>query len=96
MASERGNAGATTELFIAVSFLPYLAIAALPAVGVSGTALGAGIGALFIAAEVVFFLGVVVVGRDTWRAVRRHGWRRTPRALWHLLRWGPESDPLAR
>jgi hypothetical protein len=45
-------------------------------------------GVIFVAAEIVWWAGVAMVGGEAWRVVRSHGWRRLPRALWHLLRHG--------
>ncbi len=70
---------------IVLSFLPWLAIAAAPLLGLS---LGAGVGVVGIAvvvAEALFWVGLALAGKDTWRAITAHGWRRAPRALATLV-----------
>jgi hypothetical protein len=70
---------------IVLSILPWLAIAAAPLFGLSlGAALGL-VGALLVVAEVLFWIGLALAGRDTWRSVRAHGWQRAPRELARLF-----------
>jgi hypothetical protein len=45
-------------------------------------------GVVLVVAEIVWWVGVAMVGGTAWRVVRSHGWRRLPRALWQLLRHG--------
>jgi hypothetical protein len=45
-------------------------------------------GVVLVVAEIVWWVGVVLVGGAAWRVVRIQGWRRLPRALWQLLRHG--------
>ena len=78
---------------IALSFLPWLAIAVAPLLGVS---LGAGIGVVgvsLVVAEVLFWTGLALAGKDTWRAIKAHGWRRAPRALARFLIDGRPTAP---
>jgi hypothetical protein len=60
--------------------------------GLSGAVWAGGIA---VVAEVSFWLGLVLAGRDTWKLARAHGWRGVPKALWHTFRTGrvPEQAP---
>jgi len=70
---------------ILVSFLSWLAIAGVPLLGLRADASVAAVAALAILAEVLFWAGLALVGKDTWQAIRSHGWRRAPGQLIHLL-----------
>jgi hypothetical protein len=72
-------------LLIALSVVPWLALAVLPFLGLGSAAFAAG-GGLIVGAEVAFWLGLLLVGPDTWILARSHGWRRVPGALWRVLR----------
>jgi hypothetical protein len=72
-------------LAIFASFLPWLAIALAPLVGLSRAGAAGFVGAAVVAAEILFWGGLALAGKDTWQAVRAKGWRRAPRALAHLL-----------
>ena len=72
-------------LAIIASFVPWLAIALAPLVGLSLSGAAGLVGAALITAEILFWSGLALAGRDTWRAVRANGWRRAPRALARLL-----------
>lgn len=74
------------------SQVPYLGIIALPLIGLDWTAVGVGAVALVVTGEALFWVGVLLIGRDTWRTARRHGLRKTPRALWNLFRYGREAE----
>jgi hypothetical protein len=74
-------------LLIALSLVPWLALAVLPFLGLGTAAFAAG-GGLIVGAEVAFWLGLLLIGRDTWLLARSHGWRRVPGALWWVLRHG--------
>ncbi|HEY0638572.1 MAG TPA: transporter suffix domain-containing protein [Pseudonocardiaceae bacterium] len=54
---------------------------------------------LVITREVVFWIGVLLLGRETWRVTKELGWRRAPRALWTLVvhprRPRPATEPAA-
>ncbi len=82
-------------LLIVLSFLGWLLILAVPFLGLNGgAAVATGVG-LAIGAEVIFWLGVVLVGRDTWKLAKEHGWRSVPSALWRTLRDGkPPPRPV--
>jgi len=70
---------------IVLSFVPWLALAAAPLLGLSLSA-GAGLvaGALVVA-EVLFWVGLALAGKDTWQTIKARGWRRAPRELVRLL-----------
>lgn len=70
---------------IALSFVPWLFIAAAPLFGLS---IGAGAGlvaGLLVVAEVLFWAGLALAGKDTWQAVKARGWRHAPQELGRLL-----------
>lgn len=73
-------------VLIVASFALLLLIPLVPVVGLRGLAAAGAIGGVVVACEVMFWLGVLLAGRDTWKVVRAHGWRRVPGALWQLLR----------
>jgi hypothetical protein len=70
---------------IVLSFLPWLAIAAAPLFGLSLGASAGLVAGLAVAAEVLFWAGLAMAGKDTWQTIRARGWRRAPRALGRLL-----------
>jgi hypothetical protein len=84
-------------LAIALSFVPWLAIAVAPLLGLSlGESAGL-VAGLAVAAEVLFWTGLALAGRDTWQAIRTRGWRRAPRELLRLLvagRPAPVRSPI--
>jgi hypothetical protein len=75
-------------LLIVLALLCWLAIPLVPFAGMGGGATAAAIGGLVVLAEIVFWIGVVLIGRETWRLTREQGWRRLPAELWGLLRYG--------
>jgi hypothetical protein len=75
-------------LAIIASFLPWLAIALAPLVGLSLSGAAGLVGAALITAEILFWSGLALAGKDTWHAVRANGLRRAPRALARLLTRG--------
>jgi hypothetical protein len=78
---------------IALSFVPWLAIAAAPLLGLSlGESAGLVAGAAVVA-EMLFWTGLAMAGRDTWHAIRTRGWRRAPRELFRLLVRGRPAPP---
>lgn len=81
---------------IVASFAVWVVIALAPLVGpVVGLSLGeagGAIGVLLVIAEVLFWAGLALAGKDTWRTVKVHGWRRAPGELTKLLVHGrPEQ-----
>jgi hypothetical protein len=83
---------------IVLSFLPWLGIVIAPLLGLS---LGAGAGLVagsLVAAEVLFWAGLAMAGKETWQAIKATGWRRAPRELARLLVHGrpaprPDTPP---
>ena len=75
---------------IVLSVVPWLAIAGAPLLGLSLSA-GAGLvaGALVVA-EVLFWVGLALAGKDTWQTIKARGWRRA-HASWpvYWCRAGP-------
>jgi len=72
-------------LAIMLSFVPWVGLALAPFVGLSVSE-GVGlIGAAIVVAEVLFWAGLALAGKDTWHAVKAHGWRHAPRELTRLL-----------
>ena len=78
---------------IVLSVVPWLAIAGAPLLGLSLSA-GAGLvaGALVVA-EVLFWVGLALAGKDTWQTIKARGWRRAPRELARLLVHGRPEAP---
>jgi hypothetical protein len=78
---------------IVLSVVPWLAIAGAPLLGLSLSA-GAGLvaGALVVA-EVLFWVGLALAGKDTWQTIKARGWRRAPRKLARLLVQGRSIAP---
>jgi hypothetical protein len=75
-------------LAIIASFLPWLAIALAPLVGLSLAGAAGFVGAAVVTAEIMFWAGLALAGKDTWQAIKANGWRRAPRALARLLTRG--------
>jgi hypothetical protein len=80
-------------VLMVLSLLCWLVIPFAPVVGFQGAVLAAVIGGLVVVAEIVFWLGLILIGRDTWRLARERGWRRVPGALWRLLLDGRAPQP---
>lgn len=70
---------------IVLSFVPWLAIAAAPLLGLSLAASAGLVAGALVGAEVLFWSGLALAGKDTWRTVKARGWRRAPRELARLL-----------
>jgi hypothetical protein len=83
---------------IALSLVPWLAIAAAPLLGLPlGSSVGLVAGSVVVA-EVLFWIGLAMVGKDTWQTIKARGWRRAPRELGRLLvhgRRAPRSSTAA-
>jgi len=71
-----------------ISRLCLLAIAVLPLLDIPGNQRATYAAALLVATPMLWWGGLALVGREAWRAARRHGWRQTPRYLWKVLRYG--------
>jgi hypothetical protein len=75
-------------LLLVLSAVCWLVIPAVPLLGLPGAGTAVTVGVLVVGAEVVFWLGLVLAGRDTWKLAKAHGWRKVPAALWRVLREG--------
>jgi hypothetical protein len=51
------------------------------------------VAALLIGAEAVFWLGVLLLGYSTYKAVRARGWRQMPAELLRMARNGAQTAP---
>jgi hypothetical protein len=81
---------------IVLSFVPWLGIAAAPLLGLSLAQSAGLVAGAAVAAEVLFWAGLAMAGKDTWQAIRTRGWRRAPRELFRLLvRGRPAPQPAA-
>jgi hypothetical protein len=75
-------------VLIVISCLLWAALLAVPMLpGSVGERAAIG-GAIFVGAEIAWWVGVAMVGGEAWRVIRTQGWRQLPRALWQLLRRG--------
>ena len=84
---------------IVLSFVPWLAIGVAPLLGLSLGASAGLVGVSLVVAEVLFWVGLALAGKDTWKTIKARGWRRAPRKLTRLLIHGrpPAPEPaLAR
>lgn len=79
---------------VALSFVPWLTIAAAPLFGLSLAASAGLVAGLLVVAEVLFWAGLALAGRDTWQAVKARGWRRAPRELARLFVRGRPEKPV--
>jgi hypothetical protein len=73
---------------IAISCLLWGVLLVVPFLPGTAAQRGGRSGIVFVAAEIVWWIGVALVGGAAWRVVRGQGWRRLPGALWQLLRDG--------
>lgn len=68
--------------------VPWACVPLLPFLGLSPAAIGAGAVVLGSIAEGMIWIGLFLMGREAYRAAKRHGWRRMPAELWRMLRTG--------
>lgn len=73
------------------SVVPWGCVLLLPLFGLSAAEMGVGAVILGGVAEAMIWVGLFLAGRETYRAAKRHGWRRVPAELWHMLRTGQVS-----
>lgn len=68
--------------------VPWVCVPLLPLLGLSPAIIG--VTALILAgvAEAMIWIGLFLMGREAYRAAKRHGWRRMPAELWRMLRTG--------
>lgn len=82
-------------VLMALSVVPWLLLPVVPFLSLSGARAGLVAGGLVIAAELVFWPGLALAGRDAWRAAKARGWRRLPTAMVEMLRTGAPPTPSA-
>jgi hypothetical protein len=75
-------------VLLLLSVVCWLLVPAVPFAGLGAAGSASAVAVLVVGAEVVFWLGLVLAGRDTWKLAERHGWSGLPRALWRVLREG--------
>jgi hypothetical protein len=77
-------------LLITLSFLPWLAIPFIPLLPFlnSVTERVSAVAGLCVLAEILFWTGLLCAGRETWKVVKLHGWKKTPKRLFELLKAG--------
>ncbi|MEX0745388.1 MAG: transporter suffix domain-containing protein [Phycisphaeraceae bacterium] len=80
---------------IVLSKLILLVIAALPLLDISASQRATYATVLVISMPVLFWSGVALVGRETWRVARHRGLRVVPRELWRLFRHGERARDAA-
>lgn len=68
------------------SALPWLALPFAAWLAPTGGAKAAWSTGLLIAAEVLFWGGVLLAGRDVWTTAKQAGWKRVIPELWRQLR----------
>ena len=78
---------------IVLSFVPWLAIGVAPLLGLSLGASAGLVGVALVVAEALFWIGLAMAGKDTWRTIKARGWRRAPRELARLLVHGRPASP---
>ncbi|MDT7578856.1 MAG: hypothetical protein QOK35_116 [Pseudonocardiales bacterium] len=78
---------------IALAFVPWVMIAAAPLLGLPLGAIAGLVTGLLVVAEVLFWAGLALAGKDTWQTVKARGWRRAPRELGRLLVHGRPQAP---
>lgn len=74
------------------SIVPWSCVLLLPFLGLSAAGMGIGAAILGGTAEAMIWVGLFLAGRETYRAAKRHGWRRVPAELWRMLRTGEVSE----
>jgi hypothetical protein len=84
-------------VLVALSLLPWIVVLGAPIVLGASTRAAAWSGASAIIAEVLFWIGVALLGKPVWNAVKEQGWRKVPSALWRRFLGREEgartSDP---
>lgn len=76
---------------IVLSFVPWLMLGVAPLLGLPLGASAGLVGVSLVLAEAMFWIGLALAGKDTWRTIKARGWRRAPRELTRLLRYGRPS-----
>jgi len=75
---------------ITLSFLPWMLIPCVPWLPflTSVTEKASTVAGLIIAAEILFWVGLLFAGKETWQAIKLHGWKKVPKRLFELLKTG--------
>jgi hypothetical protein len=73
---------------VVLGSIVWLAIPAAPLLSASAAEAAGLATVLFIVAEVTFWGGVALAGKDAWTTVRSNPWRQLPAALWAAFRDG--------
>ena len=79
---------------VAASFVCWIGVLGAPIIGrLSSVRTGVTVaGTSFVIAEVTFWIGLALMGRDSWAAAKKHGWRRLSGVLWEMLLHGAPSS----
>lgn len=75
-------------ILLLVSVLPWLAIPVAVWLAPTAGAKAAWSSALVAEAELLFWGGMLLSGRDVWTTAKRAGWKRVIPELWRRLRQG--------
>lgn len=70
------------------SIVPWLMLPVVPFLPLSGGQSGALAGGLLLSAELIFWPGLALAGKDAWQAAKARGWRQLPSAMLEMLRTG--------
>ena len=73
---------------MASSIVPWLLLPLVPFLPLSAAQAGTLAGGLLLSAELIFWPGLALAGRDAWQAARARGWRQLPGAMAQMLRTG--------
>lgn len=73
---------------MASSIVPWLLLPLVPFLPLTAAQAGALAGALLVSAELVFWPGLALAGKDAWQAAKARGWRQLPAAMAEMLRTG--------
>ena len=78
---------------IALSFVLWLVVVTAPLLGFSWGAVAGLVTGALVVAEVLFWAGLTLAGKDAWQTIRARGWRHAPRELGRLLVHGRPESP---
>ncbi|MCM0607368.1 MAG: transporter suffix domain-containing protein [Xanthomonadaceae bacterium] len=83
----------TGLILIALSFLPWLAIPFVPWLPLlnSPTQKASTVTGLIVLAEVLFWFGLLLTGKETWSAIKLHGWKKVPKKIIELIKTSPKK-----
>ncbi len=77
-------------VLITLSFLPWLAIPFVPFLPFfnSVTVRVTAVTGLIVLGEIFFWTGLLFTGREAWKIVKLHGWKKAPNRIYELLKIG--------